>query len=184
MWPFQNFRFYIRMEVRKFLILTHFWVTRPERTAAVAADNVLTSFVLVRRLWVCSSRNQRCSCGWADTLSVWIRRSHLDAWRRPPVQTVVKSTLGCPILSISPFDPTEGSKEVFYSGSDRTLDDAQSSLCLQGHDAIPDSGDLIGKPAADGRVCGRRRAALAAFLEHGCNQSAGWHTLHRTLPSN
>lgn len=27
-------------------------------------------------------------------------------------------------------------------------------------------------------------AALAAFLEHGCNQSAGWHTQQGTLPSN
>lgn len=154
----------MRMEVRKFLILTHFWVTRPERTAALAADNVLTSFVLVRRLWVCSSRNQRCSCGCSDALSVWIRRSHLDAQRRPPVQTVVKSTLGCPILSISRFDPAEGNKEVFYSGSDHTLYDAQPSLCLRGGDAVPDSGDLIGKPAADGRVCGWRRSSAGCIF--------------------
>lgn len=152
------------MEVRKFLILTHFWVTRPERTAAVALDSVLTSFVLVRRLWVCSCRNQRCSCGWSDALSVWIRRSHLDAWRRPPVQTVVKSTLGCPILSISRVDPIEGNKEVFYSGSDYTLDDTQPSLCLQGGDAVLDSGDLIGKPAADGRVCGWWRSSAGCIF--------------------
>lgn len=88
-------------------------------------------------------------------MQLWlIRRSHLDAWRRPPVQTVVKLTLECPILSISRFDPTEGNKEAFYLGSDHTLDDAQPSLCLQGGDAVLDSGDLIGKPAADRRVCG------------------------------
>lgn len=43
---------------------------------------------------------------------------------------------------------------------------------------------LLGNLLQTGGCVGAGRAALAAFLEHGCNQSAGWHTLHRTLPSN
>lgn len=60
---------------------------------------------------------------------------------------------GGSVVTISRFNRAEGNNEGLYSGSDYT-DDARPSLCLQRGDAVLDSGDLIGSPAADGWVCG------------------------------
>lgn len=43
---------------------------------------------------------------------------------------------------------------------------------------------LLGVLLQTGGCVGDGGAALAAFLEHGCNQSAGWHTQQGALPSN
>lgn len=60
----------------------------------------------------------------------------------------MKLTLQGSIVSISGFNPAEGNNEGLYSA-----DDAWPTLCLQGGDAVLNSGDLIGSPAADGRGC-------------------------------
>lgn len=69
--------------------------------------------------------------------------SRLEASGWPLVQTDMKLTLGR-------INRAEGNNEGLYSGSDYKDD----SIWLQGGDAVLDSGDLIGSPAADGWVCG------------------------------
>lgn len=72
--------------------------------------------------------------------------SHLDALRRPLGQTHMK-------LTLNRFSRAEGNNEGLYSGSDYAHD-AWPSVRLQGGDAVLDSADLAGSPAAGGWVCG------------------------------
>lgn len=141
-------------------------LSRQQLCGSRRCPRILTSFVLVGRLWVCSRRNQRRSSGFLDALPALV-------WT--PLQTDMKFTLGGSIVSISRFNRAEGNNEGFRKWY---TDDTR------GGDAVLNSCDLIGSRAATGGCVGDGGAALAAFLEHGCNQSAGWHTQQGTLPSN